>query len=245
MVRSLAFFLTYSQPSILSFIFLHSSSQFGFDDLSVNWSSSHLSSRALTVSINDSIFAFSPLSCGVPQRSVLGPMLFTLDTVPLGSMISRNSLIYTVSFIRWWYPAVYLFHFNELCSIYLLKHHTSLSFSPRWTWTNCSSIHRKLYSWSLAENNNVSNLLISQTMISAIISSQSVSLLAILVPTVSVTCISLIKSTLYLNLVIFTFVTVVEFVIFSSFGSNSSCEFTCLQQQTWLMQLTILCYLTS
>ena len=40
------------------------------------------------------------------------------------------------------------------------------------------------------------------------------SLLTILVPPLTVTCISLIKSTLYLNLVIFTFVTFVEFVIF-------------------------------
>ena len=30
-----------------------------------------------------------------------------------------------------------------------------------------------------------------------------------------------------------------------SFCSDSSCEFTCLQQQTWLLQLSILCYLTS
>ena len=30
-----------------------------------------------------------------------------------------------------------------------------------------------------------------------------------------------------------------------SFCSDSSCEFTCLQQPTWLLQLTILCYLTS
>ena len=123
-------------------------------------------------------------------------------------MISRNSLIYTVSFVRWWYPAVYLFHFNEFCSMYLLKHLPPLSpsFSSGWTWTNCSSIHQKLHSLLLAQNNNVSNLLTSQTRISAMIPSQSISLLAILVPPVSVTCISLIKSTLYLNRVIFTIV---------------------------------------
>ena len=96
---------------------------FSFDGLLLNLSSSHLSSRSQTVSINDSISAFSTLSCSVPQSSVLGPLLFTLDTVPLGSMISRNSLIYTVSFVRWWYPAVHLFHFNEFCSISWNAHH--------------------------------------------------------------------------------------------------------------------------
>ena len=44
--------------------------------------------------INDSISAFSTLSCGVPQGSVLGPVLFTLYTTPLGSVISKNSLKY-------------------------------------------------------------------------------------------------------------------------------------------------------
>ena len=193
---------------------------------------------AQTVSINDSIYAFSTLSCGVPPKFRSWPTAFTLDTVLLGSMISRNSLIYTVSFVCWWYPAVHLFHFNEFCSIYLLKHlpPLSLSFSPGWTWTNCSSLHQKPHSLLLAENNNVSNFLTSKTRISSMISSQSVSLLAILIPPVSVTCISLIKSTLCWNS-----------SNSSSFPScsDSSCEFTCPQQQTWLLQLTILCYLTS
>ena len=56
--------------------------------------SSYLSLRSQAVSINDSISAFSTLSCGVPQGSVLGPLLFTLYTTPLGSVISKNSLKY-------------------------------------------------------------------------------------------------------------------------------------------------------
>ena len=67
---------------------------FGLDGLSLHWFSSYLSLRSQAVSINDSISAFSTLSCGVPQGSVLGPLLFTLYTTPLGSVISKNSLKY-------------------------------------------------------------------------------------------------------------------------------------------------------
>ena len=70
---------------------------------------------------------------------------------------------------------------------------------------------------SLAQNNSVSNFLIEQTYLSAMISSQSVPLLAILASSLTLTCLSLIKSTLYPNLVIFISETSVEFVIFFLF----------------------------
>ena len=46
------------------------------------------------VSIQNSTSSFSKLFCGVPQGSVLGPLLFTLYTTPLGSVISKNSIKY-------------------------------------------------------------------------------------------------------------------------------------------------------
>ena len=54
--------------------------------------SSHLALRQSQSMIPNS--AFSTFSCGVPQSSVLGPLLFTLYTTPLGSVFSTNSLKY-------------------------------------------------------------------------------------------------------------------------------------------------------
>ena len=103
--------------------------------------------------------------------------------------------------------------------LYLLKHLPPLSLTFFPGWTNCSSIHLKLNFFSLAQNNSVSNFLILQTYLSAIISSQSVPLLAILASSLTLTCLSLIKSTVYPNLVIFIFETSIEYVIFFLFLS--------------------------
>ena len=77
-----AFDILYIIPSF-SIIRLHI--WFGFDGISLNWSSSYLSSRSQTVSINVSISAFSTLSWGVPQSSELGPLFvfLTLDSLLL------------------------------------------------------------------------------------------------------------------------------------------------------------------
>ena len=88
---------------------------FGLDGLSLDWFSSYLSLRSQAVSINDSISAFSTLSCGVPQGSVLGPLLFTLYTTPLGSVISKNSLKYHLYTLMT--PSCTLFHSYNFCSI--------------------------------------------------------------------------------------------------------------------------------
>ena len=64
---------------------------FGLHGTSLDWFSSYLTSRSQAVSIQNSTSSFSNLSCGVPQGSILGPLLFTLYTTPLGSVISKNS----------------------------------------------------------------------------------------------------------------------------------------------------------
>ena len=89
----------------------------------------------------------------------------------------------------------------------------SLTYSPGWTLTNCSSIHPKLNSHSLVQNNNGSNFLNLQLYLLAMISSQSALLLVILASSSILTCHSQIKLTPCLSLVIFISETSVVFVI--------------------------------
>ena len=206
---------------------------FGLDGLSVNWFTSYLSSRSQAFSINDSISAFSTLSCGVPQGSVLGPLLSTLYTTPFGSVISINSLKYHL--------------YADDTQLYISFTPTNSAPSPETlnnTFTPTISLGSHQYSglltgacanvvlltylltyftdilsWMILNKLllNFSNFLILQTYLSAMISSQSVPLLAILASFLTLTCLSLIRSTLCPNLVISTSETSVEFVIFFLF----------------------------
>ena len=94
----LLFFLIYLLPSILSIIpsfFIVFNIGLVFMVLLLTGSHlNYLTSRSQAVSIQNSTSSFSNLSCGVPQGSVLGPLLFTLYTTPLGSVISKNSIKY-------------------------------------------------------------------------------------------------------------------------------------------------------
>ena len=52
------------------------------------WFSSYLQNRHQSVKIKDTFSYKVTLSYGVPQGSVLGPLLFTLYTTPLSAIIS-------------------------------------------------------------------------------------------------------------------------------------------------------------
>ena len=65
---------------------------FGITDSAYSWFKSYLSSRSFTVLCNGHLSTSIPLFCGVPQGSVLGPLLFIMYTTPLSSLLSATSV---------------------------------------------------------------------------------------------------------------------------------------------------------
>ena len=65
---------------------------FGISNLALSWFESYLSGRTQTVSVNGILSSPSSLDCGVPQGSVLGPVLFTLYTTPLADIIKKHNI---------------------------------------------------------------------------------------------------------------------------------------------------------
>ena len=60
--------------------------QFGFGEKILKWVNDYLSNCTQQVKVNDSESELVKLKYGVPQGSVLGPILFTLYTSPLGDI---------------------------------------------------------------------------------------------------------------------------------------------------------------
>jgi hypothetical protein len=69
------------------------SSVFGLQGTVWNWFHSYLSDRHQSVYINGTLSEPVNLVCGVPQGSILGPVLFTLYTQPLGSVIDQHNIM--------------------------------------------------------------------------------------------------------------------------------------------------------
>ena len=65
---------------------------FGISDKILDWFKSYLTGRKQTVRVNGIHSELELLTCGVPQGSVLGPVLFTLYTSPLDKIIKSHSL---------------------------------------------------------------------------------------------------------------------------------------------------------
>uniref|UniRef100_A0A8C5D409 Reverse transcriptase domain-containing protein n=1 Tax=Gouania willdenowi TaxID=441366 RepID=A0A8C5D409_GOUWI len=62
-------------------------SEMGFSGAVLQWFASYINGRTFNVAFNDVMSNVSTLSCGVPQGSVLGPVLFLLYLMPLGRLI--------------------------------------------------------------------------------------------------------------------------------------------------------------
>jgi hypothetical protein len=70
------------------------SSFYGISGSALDLLSSYLSNRTQSVSINSCSTSPSPVPTGVPQGSVLGPLLFTLYTSPISQLFKNSSVNY-------------------------------------------------------------------------------------------------------------------------------------------------------
>ena len=72
----------------------HLHTDFGFNDAVLQWFSSYLTDRTQYVSLSNHCSAFAPIHSGVPQGSVLGPILFAMYIKPLSAIIDSHSIIH-------------------------------------------------------------------------------------------------------------------------------------------------------
>lgn len=68
------------------------SSQFGISGSAINWFNSYLSDRSQVVSVNGVASTRTSVLTGVPQGSVLGPLLFTAYKAPVFDIARRHGI---------------------------------------------------------------------------------------------------------------------------------------------------------
>ena len=66
----------------------------GISGTALEWFKSYLSGRTLFVAMGSEHSTPVSLQCGVPQGSVLGPLLYTIYTLPLGDMLRNAGVSY-------------------------------------------------------------------------------------------------------------------------------------------------------
>uniref|UniRef100_A0A8C6UH90 Reverse transcriptase domain-containing protein n=1 Tax=Neogobius melanostomus TaxID=47308 RepID=A0A8C6UH90_9GOBI len=60
----------------------------------LKWFDSYLKDRSFSVNVGSCFSSVSPIHCGVPQGSILGPLLFSLYLLPLGLILEKHKVGY-------------------------------------------------------------------------------------------------------------------------------------------------------
>ena len=69
-------------------------SEFSVTDKALSWFSSYLKGRTQGVKIGPDMSDYLHLKCGVPQSSVLGPIMFILLTTSLRRILEKYNVFY-------------------------------------------------------------------------------------------------------------------------------------------------------
>ena len=75
-------------------ILLHKLEHYGIRGTPLKWFTSYLSNRYQYVSLNNTSSSFLPIICGVPQGSILGPLLFLLYVNDIQSVTDLNLIMF-------------------------------------------------------------------------------------------------------------------------------------------------------
>ncbi len=60
----------------------------------LSWIKSYLQNRSFSVQMGECMSTSAPLSCGIPQGSVLAPVFFPLYMLPLGQISSKYGVFF-------------------------------------------------------------------------------------------------------------------------------------------------------